>query len=494
MLGFIVLRAAFRRDAAILACLALVLGGLLALTIHQPGYTDAYYYFNAAQRWSEGDELTDAALWTYLAAPDRLPAPSHLYWMPLASILEAAALRIGGSVSPGLAFHLAQFPMVVCFAGLVVTAYGLGILIGQSRRTGWLAGLLTLFSGFYFAYWFTTDTFAVYGLVGALALLTIGLGHARQRIGYWIAGGILCGLAHLARADGLLLLAVLLIMAIWPCLLRIPGTSPSAKRAWRTGITFAVSGLIAYLVIMSPWFVRNLNVVGSILPVGGFQTAWMRSYDEIANYPPGASLSEFLSWGVGNILQSRWSALVTNAQTFIAVEGVILLTPFMLIALWRRRFDPLLSPFAVYALGLHAAMTLVFAFPGARGGLLHSASALVPFWMVLGALGLDDALAWLAKQRRWRLTQAKQVFGVALIGYAIVLSVSLAAGKIAGWNAEGAAYRLIGAALPPHSVVMVNDPPEFYYFTGLAAVVVPNDPPERHSGVGGALRRHASDS
>ena len=42
-------------------------------------------------------------------------------------------------------------------------------------------------------------------------------------------------------------------------------------------------------------FVRNLNAAGSILPVGGIQTAWMRSYDEIANYPPGTDLNHFLT-------------------------------------------------------------------------------------------------------------------------------------------------------------------------------------------------------
>lgn len=238
----------------------------------------------------------------------------------------------------------------------------------------------------------------------------------------------------------------------------------------------AAVGIIGYVVIMTPWFARNLNAVGSILPIGGFQTAWMRSYDEIAAYPPGASIGDFLAWGAGNILRSRAEALVIAAETLVAVEGLIVVTPLMLGALWRRRFDPLLSPFILYALGLHAAMTIVFAFAGPRGGLLHSASALVPFWMALGAIGLDGALTWAARRRRWPLEQSKWVFSGALIVLAVALSGMLFTKQVNGWNAAGATLRAIGATLPRDAVVMVNDPSAFYYATGLSAVVVPDSP------------------
>src|ERR1700694_510012 len=73
----------------VLPVAAFMVGLLLMATLHQPGYTDAYYYFNAAQRLAHGQGLTDAALWTYCGVPAALPAPSHLYWMPLASVWEA---------------------------------------------------------------------------------------------------------------------------------------------------------------------------------------------------------------------------------------------------------------------------------------------------------------------------------------------------------------------------------------------------------------------
>ncbi len=450
-----------RRNALIFGLLALGTGAVMAALLRHPGYTDAYYYFNAGQRLVQGKGLTDAAIWTYIGAPAGLPIPSHLYWMPLASLVASAGMAVAGPTFDG-----GQLFFVPLYAGLGLAGFALGAILGKSQRVAWMAGLLTLFSGFFMPYWTTTDTFAVFGLAGSAALLAMGLGRRSGNWRWFALAGALAGLAHLARADGLLLLGVLIVVALWPGFPR------------RERITGALVGIAAYGLVMLPWFVRNLTGVGSILPVGGMQTAWMRSYDEIVNYPPGASLADFLAWGPGNILASRWEAFVPNLQTFVAVEGLVVLTPLMLIGLWRRRCDPLLSGFWLYALGLHLVMTFVFAFPGYRGGLFHSASALVPFWAALGVVGLDDVLAWASRVRRWHLSSARIVFGSALMLWAVAFSVATFAGKISSFNAEGRYFQGIAAHLPPDAVVMINDPSALYYFTGISGVVVPNAPPD----------------
>jgi hypothetical protein len=451
-------RREYRRDALIIGLLAFGVGLAAAALIRNPGYTDAYYYFNAGQRLVQGKGLTDAALWTYIGAPAGLPVPSHLYWMPLTSLIAAAGMVIGGPT-----FDAAQTFFVPLYAGLVVIGFALGALIGKSRRAAWLAGLLTLFSGFFTPYWTTTATFAPFGVAGSLCLLLIGLGRQTGQGRWFAAAGALAGLAHLTRADGLLLLLVLIIVALWPGL-------PMRAR-WRS----VLAGLLAYLLVMTPWFARNLNAVGSLMPSGGLETAWMRSYDEIANYPPAIDLGQFLAWGAGNIGTSRWDAFVTNLQRFVAEEGIIVLAPLMLFGLWRRRRDSLLSGFWLYALGLHLAMTLVFAFPGPRGGLFHSAAALLPFWAALGALGLDDVIDWMARRRRWRPGEAKLFFCAVLIVWAAFLSFSVFSGKMNEWNTAGEGFRRLG--LPRDAVVMINDPPAFYYYTGIAGVVLPNAAP-----------------
>ncbi len=448
-----------KRDMLIVFALALLVGAAMAIALHHPGYTDAYYYFNAGQRLVEGKGLTDAALWTYLGSPPGLPAPSHLYWMPLSSLIAAAGMVIFGPT-----FDAAKIPFVLLYAALTVVAYSIGFMAsGGSRRVAWLSALLTMFSGYFMPYWTTTSTFAPFGLTAGLAQLALGLGRRSGNWRYFAAAGALSALAHLTRADGVLLVGVLVVVALWPGLPR-------------KALPALIAGLVAYLLVMTPWFVRNLNAVGTILPSGSLQTAWMRSYDEIANYPPVISLPDFLAWGPSNIVDSRWQALVTNFERFIAEQGMVILVPLMLLGLWRRRRDPFFSAFILYALGLHLVMTLVFPLPGARGGLFHSASALLPFWATLGVLGLDDVIGWLARRRHWRLTEARLVFGGALAMWAIVFSIATFTGKLPAMNGEGN-YQDIAAHLDPGAVVLINDPSAMYYFTGVPGAVVPNAPP-----------------
>jgi len=67
----------YRRDAIIIGLMGLIVGVIMAALLHHPGYTDAYYYFNAGQRLAQGKGLTDVALWTYIGAPAGLPVSSH---------------------------------------------------------------------------------------------------------------------------------------------------------------------------------------------------------------------------------------------------------------------------------------------------------------------------------------------------------------------------------------------------------------------------------
>jgi hypothetical protein len=330
-----------------------------------------------------------------------------------------------------------------------------------------------------------------------------------------LLAGAFSALAHLTRADGILLLlvgyAVIFYPFGWiigkrgraenrqpvgarhasPLRAQTPGDDNAPERARYTvslRILQALAMTLAYLLVMLPWFLRNIEATGAPLPIGGAQAIWFTSYDDLFSYPPDASAANFFAENaIQRLIETRWLALTNNLGTFIAVEGWVVLAPFMLIGLWRRRRDPFWRGFWIYALGVHLAMTFVFPFPGYRGGLFHSAAALIPFWAVLGLLGLDDVVEWAAKRRRWRADTAKAVFSAALFGFALYLSVSTALNGRVGTGAP-LQYAALARQLPASARVMLNDPAALYYFTGLSGVVLPNETPDVISDI---ARRYA---
>ena len=449
-----------RNSYLILTGIVLALSAFLIVSSESPGYTDAYYYFNAGQNIADGDGTTDDYLWVYVNAGDEIPTESHRYWMPLASLVAAVPMAIFGST-----FNAAQIAFVPFWLGLALLGMWLGRRVGGSARHGWIAGLSVTLGGFYFPFWLTTDTFALFGCVGALGLVALGLGCEQDDSRWYALAGATAALAHLARADGPLFIIVGLIVIWLPLILRREGLSGKQ-------ILFSAALIGAYVLVMLPWFVRNLDVFDAPLPAGGIGTAFLHEYNDIFAYPGEWDLQYLLDWGVGNIIRSRLDGLLIAFQTWLAVEALIVLAPFALWALWKRRGEAFFGGVIWYALGLHLAMSVVFTYPGTRGGLFHSSAALLPFWMALGLAGLDDGIAWMAARRKWRTGQAKVVFGTAFLLLPLALGWIAFSAQRSNLNAEpnfDRAADVVGA----EARVMVNDPAAWHYHTGWAGATLP---------------------
>src|SRR5512135_2903505 len=97
-----------RRDTWLVFGLALCLRAFAALPQTQPNYMDAAYYLVGGQRLAQGYGFNDPYVWNYLDQPTALPHPSHLYWMPLPSLLVAISQTI-----LGVNYRAAQLPFVL---------------------------------------------------------------------------------------------------------------------------------------------------------------------------------------------------------------------------------------------------------------------------------------------------------------------------------------------------------------------------------------------
>jgi hypothetical protein len=244
-----------------------------------------------------------------------------------------------------------------------------------------------------------------------------------------------------------------------------------------------LSVIFGYGLVMLPWFIRNWAVIGAPLPAAGTQTMWLTTYDDLFSYGRELSPRTYLAWGWANILRSKLDALWLNTQTVLAVLCMVFLAPLVPIGWWRLRRHPLFQLAAWYALLLFLAMTFVFTFPGPRGGLFHSGAALLPFIFTAAAVGLDVLIEWVAARRQgWDARLAKHVFGVGLVGMALLVSGILYYQKVlAGPDRQegGTNYaRLVewlGAEGQEAATVMVGDPPGYWYHGGGPSIVVPNE-------------------
>jgi 4-amino-4-deoxy-L-arabinose transferase-like glycosyltransferase len=202
----------------VLLVLALGVRLLTAWFLRQPGYTDAYYYAVGAKQLYAGRGFVEPFIWNYLGAPEGVPHPGYLYWMPLTAMLGWLGLEVLGD-----SFRAVQAPFVLLSALLPLVSYGVAWDLTGKQKHAVLAGLLAIFPGYYAHGFVLPDNFAPFALAGSVCLWACGRGLRDRRPLWFGLAGLAAGFGHLARADGLLLAGVSLVAAAALALVS-PGT------------------------------------------------------------------------------------------------------------------------------------------------------------------------------------------------------------------------------------------------------------------------------
>jgi len=458
------------RQFLFLGLLGLAVAAAVAVFQPAPGYMDADYYAVGGAQLATGRGFSEPFLWNYLDDPSGLPHPSNAYWMPLASLLAAAGAWLLHSTTWS-ALRLGSLIVAACIPPLTAS---LAYAWTSRRDLALVSGLLAVFSAFYLPFLSTTDTFGLYMLLGGLFFLALGLRS------WWLRAivlGLLAGLMHLARADGLFWLGMAILAVLF------------VRREKRTATALAGAALLClagYLAVMGPWLARNEAVFGTLLAPGGARSLWLTQYDQLFSYPTlNLDFSTWWASGLSAVLKARLWALGMNLANTFAVQAEVLLLPLIAAGAWAlRRERSVQLALLGWALTL-GAMTVVFPFAGARGGYLHSGAALQTAWWALAPLGLDRLLEWAAQRRAWDGRQAGKVFQAALVGMVVLVSALVVYQRVIGrvngdpvWGRENAAYRTIGQYLAaqgasPQAMVIVANPPGFYLASGHPAIAVP---------------------
>ncbi len=473
-------RDALRGFAAVpigLFLLALAIRAVLAALSPDPAYPDSAYYVDIARNLAAGKGLTENFLWTFIDVGGRIPAnphlpvPSNAHWAPLASLVQVPFIWLLGPTQ--LASLL---PFVVVGALAAPLGWAIARDAGASPLVQLGSGILGAVPGLTTVFMAQPDNFALTMVLGgtALWLTSRGLrGHARS----FVAAGLLIGLATLARSDGALLAAAPAAAFAW-----------DRWRAWRAGRVSpaipwaaALGCAVAFLVVVGPWWIRQLAVFGSISPSTGYGILWLRSFAELDSITAPRTLAAFLAQPLGDLVGSRVMGFVAAIGIYLGLVCAVFLAPFAAVGWWRRRRSTETGPWLVAAIVLLLVSGLLFAIHVPNGMFLHASVALAPHTYWLAMEGIVATAGWVGARRRspdaGRLARP---LTVALLAVVVAGSALAAATVRTGWQATFAERGQLTAAIDrlaaPGDLLMSIDTATFEYLTGHGGVVIPNDP------------------
>ncbi len=470
-----------KSDYLILFLGGVVVGMITLFTRHYTGYMDADYYYATGRELAAGHGFTQNFLWNFLDNPTGLPHPSFTYWMPLSSIIAAIGMYLLGSSE----FIAARFPFVIIY-GLVpgITAF-IAYRISNIRLVGWLAGALCIFCGFYLRYISEPDSFGISMILGTLIIIISSSNVTGWRI--WLARlivGVLAGLMHMSRADGLLWVGIGIMGFVIVSLKPNEGKVNKPNFLLDTIISSIAFVFIGYLVVTLPWYLRNYELFNAIFPPGNSKALFLREYDQLFSYP--ASTITYESWwgvGFGNLLLNILSSLGTNMVSALVVQGNIVMLPLAVIGIVKSWKTPAAKLTVFSWLIIFISMSVAFPFAGKRGGFLHSGAALQPLIWIYSVIGLRIAIEKGVKARKWDEKSAAWVFNSFLLAVALFISGYIIRGDILNqknlqtgmlWseyqkvdnylleNDQGKSFR-----------VMVNNPAAYNVVTQRQAVILP---------------------
>lgn len=435
-----------------------------------PGYLDSDYYFAGGIQLVTGKGFTEPYLWNYLDGATSLPHPSHSYWMPLASIVSALGMWLTGQTT----YPSARLFFFLIAAFVPPVTARLAYSFSRKRELAIVSGLLAIFSVYNAPFVAVTDNFGLFMLFGGFYFIVAAkLIEDSPRAFNWLILGLLAGLMTLSRSDGLLWLALTFLFTIWQ-------TKEVSIRKLQVVIRNSFLALLGFLLIMSPWYFRNLNIFGTLMAPGGSRALWLDNYDQTFIYPPSLlNIDSFLALGWKEILSDRWSALGSNLLSAFAAHGGILLFPFIIAGVisFRKELRVRLAGLAFFFLLF--VMTFIFPFAGSRGAFFHAGAALQPMWWSLAPLGLEAILASLRK-RNWGNDQTRVIFRSALVMIAVILTSYVVYLRLfeLGWKEIQENYAeveqfLIEQGIEPGDIVIVRNAPGYYLQTNRSAISFP---------------------
>ena len=247
--------------AALIAVLVVAAGLRIgfALDPQRPQEPDSIGYARIAKNLSQGNGFQEGGFRTHLQEPSN--------YSPGLPLLVAGVYELSGGP------HIELARIVLALIGSLGVLFA--FLIG-SRFSGPLAGFIAALAvaGYpallQYQGMLMTEPLAVTLLAAALlALLWAGDG---RRTPAWALPGLLLGMLALVRPDYLLFAPLLAIVALF--------RARGSNGGWKPGLAAGALLLVAFLLPIVPWTIRNAIVLDRFVPVstGGGKALYVGTY------------------------------------------------------------------------------------------------------------------------------------------------------------------------------------------------------------------------
>jgi hypothetical protein len=484
----LVLRCRTVRTPLALFLLALAVRLALIEVFPDPAYPDSFYYVDVARALAGGHGLNVDFIWIFAEVGNRIPAiptlpvPSNAHWLPLASLVQVPSILLLGPTAFASALPLA---LIGSLAAPLTWA------IARDARAEPLvattAGVLVAIPGAATVFMAQPENFAIMLPLVAAALWCAGRGLRGDNRAYAFAG-LLAGLAALGRNDGVFLGAAIGLIWVadrirWRRGRRGAGSWVHVEDRRPISVLAGVGCLVLFLLVIGPWWARQLVVFGSISPTSSSGAAlWIRTISEWNSITAHPSLAQFLDQGPTAIIASRLAGLQSAIGNFVVVIGSVVLIPFLLVGAIGRLGSRDFSPWFVYTGVVFLTATLLYPLHVPGGAFIHSGIGLLPHAAILSMEGLLILVRGIAGRRRsWDERGATSVFAWGIVILAIGTGLVFGRGVVAQWDESRAPRQALAAALdrmgvPATDRLLSIDAAGMKYWTGRPGVVTPDDP------------------
>lgn len=472
--------------------IAMLIRLVVVAAIPFPPTEGSLYYLDVARNLVEGNGLTTDVLWSYATTPWELPRPAFDLWLPVASLVAAIPMLIGGtSAQAGQLGGLLLGSLLAPLAWAVTREAGTIDGLDARRRSAAAiaAGLLAAMLGPWLVATAAPDStipFAVLGTLDALLIARLlrpapaGRSLAsRGRLAFVL--GLCLGVTYLARQEVLWIGLTLVLLAV-PVLRRIGG-----GERLRTTLRLLGPVVVGGLLVVGPWLLRQqLTFQGG----GGISQAldnvFLVRNEQIFSIHDEPTLAGWLAQGVGGILEAWGRALTSQAFETVALGAFPVGIAGLVAVIGLRRRPSLRTPSALTVLLLSGALTFLataILFPVATlwGTFAHAAGPLLMGLIVASVLGVDALMTRISVRRGWEPVNV-------IVGPGALLALALPMTLIALVSLEGSGRDLqrridaVGTALEASggipSLLMSDQPMSVSWLLDRPVMVLPDDPPE----------------